>query len=100
MYKSINEQIDVFGVYVLFRGRLEPVPVQSIDQYNHYDLDLHHYIKEQQYFRNPEKYKDMQKLILLPKEMHKDLHSAMSDERFEAKWHINKDMLLYRQRKV
>lgn len=42
----------------------------------------------------------MQKLILLPRDIHKDLHSAMSDERFYEKYKVDRDVLLYRRRKV
>lgn len=95
----MNEQLKQFPVYYLFRGQLERIEI-DLNSFSHYLLEIHHYIKEQQFYRYPERYQGMQKLILLPKQMHKDLHSAMSDVRFYDKWKIERKKLLYRQRSM
>jgi len=96
-YPSLNAQITEFGVY---SEHFIPLPIYSTKDYYHGNFQLHHYIKKQEYYRYPERYKGMQKLILLTVEMHKDLHSAMSDARFYNKWKVERDLLLYRHRKV
>lgn len=105
-YPSFNEQIAEFGVYRLLGNRLvRDWYIQDVNCYNHFEYELHHYILEQEYYRYPERYKYKQRLILLPKQLHKDLHSAMSDARFlnaksNKNYRIERDVLLYRHRKV
>lgn len=99
-YPPLNKQISEFGVFILFCGRLVKTFIDNKDGYNHFFDELHHFIKEQEYYNCPERYKGEQKLILLPKQLHADLHSAMSDARFYNKWKVERDLLLYRHRKV
>lgn len=100
-YPSKQKQIEEFGVWVLFCGKLHRIrSIQTLKDYNHSKYHLHHYILEQEYYANPERYKDEQKLILLETDIHADLHSAMSDKRFYNKWKIEKDVLWKRHRKV
>ena len=99
-YPDLNKQISEFGVLTLFCGKLVRTGITHTNQYNHYFDEIHHYIKEQEYYNHPERYEGEQKLILLPKQLHADLHSAMSDERFYNKWKVERDLLLYRHRKI
>lgn len=104
-YPPLDEQIAEFGVYKIFGGRytkglVKEFFVENKTEYNHDICQIHHYIKEQEYYKHPERYEGEQKLILLPKQLHADLHSAMSDARFYNKWKIERDLLLYRHRKV
>lgn len=99
-YPSLDEQIAEFGVLTLFCGKLVRTGIADKNQYNHYFDEIHHYIKEQEYYKRPERYEGEQKLILLPKQLHADLHSAMSDARFFNKWKVERDLLLYRHRKA
>ena len=104
-YPDMNEQIQEFPIYIVIKGPfgtflLMNKNIKSVKDYDHNKYKLHHYIKEQQYYRYPERYKGLQKLLLIEKQMHADLHSAMSDKRFYDKYNIDKDYLLYRQRKV
>lgn len=99
-YPPLNKQIAEFGVYLIFCGKLvKSCNIINTKSYNHFFDEIHHFIKEQQYYRYPERYKGKQKLILLPKQLHADLHSAMSDARFYEKWKVERDLLLYRRRK-
>ena len=99
-YPPLDEQIAEFGVLTLFCGKLVKTGITHTNQYNHYFDEIHHFIKEQEYYNHPERYEGEQKLILLPKQLHADLHSAMSDARFYNKWKVERDLLLYRHRKV
>lgn len=53
-YPSLDEQIREFGVVQFCGWYFIPCPrVQSKDDYNH-DLEvIHHFIKEQEYYRYP-----------------------------------------------
>lgn len=99
-YPPLDKQIAEFGVLTLFCGKLVRTGIMAKSQYNHAFDEIHHFIKEQEYYKHPERYEGEQKLILLPKQLHADLHSAMSDERFYNKWKVERDLLLYRHRKV
>lgn len=97
-YPSLDEQIKIFPAYILWNTKLKKILLRDKNDYSHDSGELHHFIKEQEYYKNPDKYKGKQKLILMAKETHKDLHSAMSDERFKEKWGIEKTELLHRHR--
>jgi hypothetical protein len=100
-YPSLDEQIREFGVVQFCGWYFIPCHrVQSRTDYNHDYEVIHHFIKEQEYYRHPERYKGQQKLILMPHSLHNDIHSSMSDERFFKKWKIEKSKLLYRMREV
>ena len=99
-YPNLKKQISEFGVFTLFDGKLIRTWIMDKSQYNHSFDELHHFVKEQEYYKHPERYEGEQKLILLPKKLHADLHSAMSDERFYNKWKVERDLLLYRHRKA
>lgn len=94
-YPPIEKQIEEFGLYIPFCGKLKRYYGEEFFGY-----DKHHYILEQEYFRYPERYEGEQKIILLPHDLHMDLHSAMSDARFFKNHHIERDVLLYRKHKV
>lgn len=104
--RSMNEDIKEFGVWKLYYNRIIPAPeILSIQDYNHYMFDLHHYIKAQNYKNNREWYEHndiKEKLILLPKIIHQHLENPiyMLDEmQFFQKYHISKDLLLFNKRK-
>lgn len=100
-YPPLNEQIKEFGIYRLYGRTGKLIPEHFItckEDYNHDFYNLHHYIKEQQYYRYPEKYAGKQKLILLPVKLHEDLHSAMSEERFFSRYGVSKDLLIWKAR--
>ena len=106
-YPSKPKQIKEFGIWVIYCRKL--IKVDDMDTakrfYGSQITHVHHYIKEQEYYMYPERYKGMQKLILMPLELHKDLHSSMSDERFlkaksNERYKIERDVLLYRHRKA
>lgn len=101
-YPSKQKQIEEFGVWILFCGVLHRVA--SIEEaqrfYEGKKTHLHHYIREQMYYRNPERFKGMQKLIMLPSDLHWDLHAGTSDATFLRDNKVERDVLLYRKRKA
>ena len=50
VYKSMDEDIKAFGLYRLIERRLIQAPdITDITCYDHFNLQLHHYIKAQSY---------------------------------------------------
>ena len=106
-YPSKPKQIKEFGILVIYCRKLIKVDDMETAKrfYGSQITQLHHYIKEQEYYMYPERYKGMQKLILIPKDLHDALHSCISDKSFlehESNKHykIERDVLLYRHRKA
>ena len=104
--KTMNEDIQEFGVVEVYFNRLRPRPdIQSIYDYDHFWYNLHHYIKAQDYKRNREWYQRngiKQKLILMSREMHVHLENPiynLTDEKFFRRYHISKDDLLFNKKK-
>lgn len=94
---GMNDDIKKFPVYILYAGRLQTAEwVHDVGTYDHYNWQMHHYIKQQTWKRNEKKLRAQgveQKLILLPTQCHVDLHNCVSD--FEEKWGIKRSELLY-----
>ena len=106
VYKDMNKDIEAFLTFRIYQNRLIPVPdIVNVHCYNHNIFHLHHYIKAQSYKNRMQWYKDngiMEKLILMPKEMHEHLESpiyGLSDELFYKKYKIRKDLLLFDKKK-
>lgn len=105
---SMNDDIKEFGVYLLAdSGALIPTTwIQSTNDYNHNVMSIHHFIKQQEWKRNKQWYKDRgieQKLILLPIPIHEQVHfqaiKNLSDEDFEKKFKISRYELIFNRRK-
>lgn len=92
----MNNDIKEYGVYSIY-GKFMP-QIKNINCYNHFTHNLHHYIKNQHYVKNPQWFIQRgikQKLIYMPVKMHFDLHSAMSNERFFEKYGIERKKIIY-----
>ena len=106
MKEDLNTQIEKFPVWNYINKKLIPaIWIKSKDDYNHFTHELHHFVREQQYYRNPKKYENIQKLILLPKfiydkenekyrSIHADCHSY--NKNFETYYGIKLDDIIYR----
>ena len=104
--KSMNEDIQEFGVIEVYFNRLRPRPdIQSIYDYDHFWYNLHHYIKAQDYKRNREWYERngiKQVLILMRRQMHEHLENPiyeLPEDVFFKKYHISKEKLLFNKKK-
>ena len=104
--KTMNEDIQEFGVVEVYFNRLRPRPdIQSIYDYDHFWYNLHHYIKAQDYKRNREWYERngiKQVLILMRRQMHEHLENPiyeLPEDVFFKKYHISKDKLLFNKKK-
>lgn len=95
----MNDDIKQFPVYGLSTQGLVPIEIHSTEDYNHYTHHLHHYIKQQDWKRNQKWFEERgieQKLILLPVQMHTDLHACVSN--FKDKYNIDRAELLFNRR--
>ena len=94
---TMNEDIKKYPVYIFYAGNLQSAEwLKDTGNYDHYNWQLHHYVKQQEWKRNKDKLKAKgieQKLILLPVQCHLDLHACLSN--FEEKWKIKRSELLY-----
>ena len=77
---SMNEDIAQYPVYMVNSdGKLKQTRIDSTDDYNHYEFELHHFISQSIRKNNPELYErivHLQKLILLPKDVHRSVHAG------------------------
>lgn len=94
---SMNDDIKEFPVFLLYAGTLQKADwITNTESYDHYNWQLHHFVKQQEWKRNGDRLKTKgieQKLILMPIQCHLDLHACLSS--FEDKWRISRDKLLY-----
>jgi len=85
----------------LFDREIKPIEsgmVQSVRDYNHAQVQLHHFIEKQIRNNNPEFYariEYLQKLILVPAQMNYDASSSMSEENFLKNWGIEKYKIIF-----
>ena len=107
-YPTMNDDIKKYGVLGLtHEGELVPIPVYSTADYNHFTHQIHHYIKQQNYWRKKqiewfEERGIKQKLILLPVWVHCQVHNTatrnMTDEEFLERFKISRWELIFNRR--
>lgn len=102
---TMQEDIERYSIYGLSNGKLIPLSIENVKQYNHFTHNLHHYIKKGEYARNQKWYNDRgikQKLILLPIAVHEQVHlqavKNLSDEEFKEMYKISRWELLFNRR--
>lgn len=101
----MNQDIKKYPVYMLEYGKLRMIDIESVNDYNHYFYQLHHYIKQQEYKSNKKWFDDReikQKLILLSVPCHEQVHQQaiknLTDEEFEDKYGISRWDLLFNRK--
>ena len=95
---TMQEDISRYPVYVWEQNRLKPIPNLQHWESTH---QLHHFIKQNLRKTNKsfyERIENLQKLILLPRDMHYDLH-AMGEDTFLKRYGVNKDDLVFSRKK-
>lgn len=77
---SMNEDISKYPVYMVNKnGDLKRIDIKSTDDYNHWEFELHHFVPQSIRKTQPELYEKivhLQKLILLPKDVHRSIHNC------------------------
>ena len=106
--KNMKKELVKFkdSIYLLNKsGNLIKININSLDQYNHYEYELHHYIQYNTYIQNPQWYEEReikQKLILVSKICHEHIEDRgikiLTDEEFYNKYNIERQKLIYRRK--
>ena len=107
-YKDMAKELNTYAdsVYCLRKtGELTKIRLQSLNDYDHYKYELHHFIQYQAYVKNPNWYKEHgieQKLILMSKICHEQVENRaiknLSDADFEKKYKISRWKLIFNKR--
>ena len=87
---SIKQDLLLYPLYEYRNGEL--IRINRIKWWNNYKVHIHHYVKQQQTERQPE-LNQLQKLIIMPVQMHLDLHNFHS--KFKEKWGLDISDVLY-----
>lgn len=104
---NMNEDIKKYDIFLLTKsGKLRQIHwLKSTKDYNHYYLNLHHFIEKQHYEDNKQWYDERgikQFLILMPVKIHEQLHGTaiknLSNEEFKARYKISKRALLFNRK--
>lgn len=91
---SIKDDLAEYPVYVFRHKKL--IHIKSPDTWSSM-LQMHHFIKQNVKKTNKEffeRVKHLQKLILMPRNMHYDLH-AMGEVKFFEKYGVDKNLLVF-----
>lgn len=103
---KMNDELSKWQVFKLVQVHknkwiLEEAPeIENIKCYNHGVCEAHHFVKYQRWERNPQKYNELQKIIVMPKIIHQHLESpvyGLSNEMFFNHYGIQKSELLYEE---
>lgn len=95
---SISDDIKQYPVFVWEQRKLKKIP--NLTTWNS-NFQLHHFIKQNVRKCDNEFYKrieHLQKLILMPSNMHYDLH-AMGEVTFFKRYGVNKNDFLFNRKK-
>lgn len=99
---SMKDDIKLYPIYIFKNTQLKRVfEISDTSNYNHYTHELHHFVPKSIRKINKERYtrlEHLQKLILVSKQEHLDIHN-MSDDRFYKKYGIERKELLYSRKR-
>lgn len=103
---TMNDDIKKYPIYVLNGGELRLTKsIKSTADYNHSTFHLHHFIPKGSYKRNKQwydKHEIKQKLILLPIQMHEQVHNQavknLEDDDFYGWYKIDRWDLIFNRK--
>jgi hypothetical protein len=97
---GIKEDLQKYQLYVYENRKL--IPIEPIESWNMYKVQIHHFIKQQQYKRNPQWFKDRgieQKLFLISVKMHEDLEVyPIDNDKFYNKYGVKRSDMLFNKK--
>lgn len=85
----------------LFERDIKPIPpgeLTSVNDYDHWQYNAHHFIEKQIRKNNPDFYAKieyLQKIIIVPAQMNYDASSGMTEENFLKNWGIEKYKIIF-----
>lgn len=107
-HKDMAEELKKWNdsVYKLTKtGKLIKIRLASLEDYDHSQYELHHYIQYQAYVKNPGWYEERgikQKLILMSKTCHEQVElraiKNLTDEEFEKEYKISRWKLIFNRK--
>jgi hypothetical protein len=104
---SMDEDLAKYPLYsVGYRGQvIRCTWVKTVNDYNHFVMNVHHYIPKGEYKRNKQWYDERgieQKLFYIPCWLHEQIHRQavknLTDEEFEQKFKISRWDLVFNKR--
>ena len=105
---SMNDDLKKYPLYCISHsGELIPCEwIKTVDDYNHFVMNVHHFIPKGEYKRNKKWYDEhgiKQKLIYLPSWLHYIVHNEpsaeqVSDEEFLKRFKISRWELIFNRR--
>lgn len=99
---TMNEDIKKYPCYLVYNKSILKVDwIESIESYNHYAYQLHHFVRKSIRKNSPEFYKrveHLQKLLLMPSQMNIDLEE-LGEDKFFKKWGMDKNNLVFNRKK-
>lgn len=106
--KNMKVELEKYKDRVYFlnkSGQLTRVRIDTLDDYNHYRIELHHFIPYQLYERNIKWFKERhieQKLILVSKTLHEHIENrgikTLTDEEFKKRYKISRWKLIFNRK--
>jgi hypothetical protein len=100
---GIKEDLQKYQLYVYENRKL--IPIEPIDNYNKYYMQIHHFIKQQDYRRNKKWYDErgiVQKLFLIPIALHESIHCQgikhLTDNEFYAQYGVKRSDMLFNRK--
>jgi hypothetical protein len=100
---TTKEDLQKYQLYVYENRKL--IPIEPIESWNKYYMNIHHYIKQQQYKRNPQWFRDRgieQKLFLIPISFHECIHNQgikhLTDNEFYAQYGVKRSDMLFNKK--
>lgn len=104
---TMNDDLSKYPLYsVGYNGELHPCTwIKTVDDYNHFVMNVHHYIPKGEYKRNKKWYDERgikQKLFYIPSWLHEQIHRQavknLTDTEFEQKFKISRWDLVFNRR--
>lgn len=95
---SMNDDLAQYPVFLVYNKEIMPADyIKTTNDYNHYVYEANHFVRQSVRKNSLDFYKrveHLQKMIIMPKEMNKDLETMGADGFFK-KWGMNKDDLVF-----
>jgi len=100
---SMNDDLAKYPKFILVKNKgLIPADyIKTTNDYNHYEIQAHHFIEKTIRKNDPEFYERveyLQKIIFVPPKVNYEI-ATLSDKRFFDEWGIDKSQVLFNRKK-
>jgi hypothetical protein len=97
----MNDDLKKYPVFEFINGFIFPSGIRDTKQYNHYELQAHHFVRKTMRKTNPkdyERFEKYQKIIIMPAKMNYDIEN-MGAETFKKVYNIDKWFVVFDRKK-